>query len=410
MPAEPAPVEDITGARTLAVLGDSVTTDHISPAGSIKADSPAGKYLREHGVDRRDFNSYGSRRGNHEVMIRGTFANIRLRNQLVPGTEGGVTKNHLTGETTTIYDASRAYIDAGIPLVVLAGKEYGSGSSRDWAAKGTALLGRQGGHRRELRAHPPVEPDRHGRAAAAVPRGPEPRVARPDRRRGVHDHRRSPRSTTATTPRTVKVKAGRRRSSTPASASTPPARRTTTATAGSCSTSCGRCAGSRRLMDLGLGGRGYLLTGASRGLGFATARALVDDGARVLISSRSADAVAAAVAELGGAPSAFGLAADLADPDAAERLVAEARGAARPGRRRADLASAARRPAPCSTSPRSDWRAGVESVLLGPLRLVKALVPHLGDGAAIGFVLSTSVRAADRPAWPSPTGCGPGWR
>ena len=175
MPAEPAPVEDIAGARTLAVLGDSVTTDHISPAGSIKADCPAGQYLREHGVDRRDFNSYGSRRGNHEVMIRGTFANIRLRNQLVPGTEGGVTKNHLTGETTTIYDASRAYIDAGIPLVVLAGKEYGSGSSRDWAAKGTALLGRQGGHRRELRAHPPVEPDRHGRAAAAVPRGPEPR-------------------------------------------------------------------------------------------------------------------------------------------------------------------------------------------------------------------------------------------
>ncbi|MEI4271378.1 aconitate hydratase [Klenkia sp. LSe6-5] len=141
MADEPAPVEDITGARTLAVLGDSVTTDHISPAGSIKADSPAGKYLSEHGIERRDFNSYGSRRGNHEVMIRGTFANIRLRNQLVPGTEGGVTKNHLTGETTTIYDASRAYIDAGIPLVVLAGKEYGSGSSRDWAAKGTALLG-----------------------------------------------------------------------------------------------------------------------------------------------------------------------------------------------------------------------------------------------------------------------------
>src|SRR5215208_3075750 len=141
MPAEPTPVEDISGARTLAVLGDSVTTDHISPAGSIKADSPAGKYLREHGVDRRDFNSYGSRRGNHEVMIRGTFANIRLRNQLVPGTEGGVTKNHLTGETTTIYDASVAYQEAGIPLVVLAGKEYGSGSSRDWAAKGTALLG-----------------------------------------------------------------------------------------------------------------------------------------------------------------------------------------------------------------------------------------------------------------------------
>ncbi|MCZ2850569.1 aconitate hydratase [Modestobacter sp. VKM Ac-2978] len=141
MPAEPSPVEDISGARTLAVLGDSVTTDHISPAGSIKADSPAGKYLQEHGIERRDFNSYGSRRGNHEVMIRGTFANIRLRNLLVPGTEGGVTKNHLTGETTSIYDASRAYAEAGVPLVVLAGKEYGSGSSRDWAAKGTALLG-----------------------------------------------------------------------------------------------------------------------------------------------------------------------------------------------------------------------------------------------------------------------------
>ncbi|NYJ08836.1 aconitate hydratase [Petropleomorpha daqingensis] len=141
MADQPAPVEDISGARTLAVLGDSVTTDHISPAGSIKADSPAGQYLREHGVDRRDFNSYGSRRGNHEVMIRGTFANIRLRNQLVPGTEGGVTKNHLTGETTTIFEASQAYQEAGIPLVVLAGKEYGSGSSRDWAAKGTALLG-----------------------------------------------------------------------------------------------------------------------------------------------------------------------------------------------------------------------------------------------------------------------------
>ncbi|MGY1591403.1 aconitate hydratase [Geodermatophilus sp. SYSU D00708] len=141
MPETPAPVQDITGARTLAVLGDSVTTDHISPAGSIKADSPAGRYLQEHGVERRDFNSYGSRRGNHEVMIRGTFANIRLRNLLVPGTEGGVTKNHLTGETTSIYDASVAYQEQGIPLVVLAGKEYGSGSSRDWAAKGTALLG-----------------------------------------------------------------------------------------------------------------------------------------------------------------------------------------------------------------------------------------------------------------------------
>jgi aconitate hydratase len=134
-------VTDITGARVLAKLGDSVTTDHISPASSIKPDSPAGKYLAEHGVPRAEFNSYGSRRGNHEVMIRGTFANIRLRNQLVPGVEGGFTVNHLTGEQTTIYDASVAYQEAGIPLVILAGKEYGSGSSRDWAAKGTMLLG-----------------------------------------------------------------------------------------------------------------------------------------------------------------------------------------------------------------------------------------------------------------------------
>ncbi|WIM98263.1 aconitate hydratase AcnA [Actinoplanes oblitus] len=141
MAAEPAPVADITGARVLAKLGDSVTTDHISPASSIKADSPAGKYLTEHGVPRAEFNSYGSRRGNHEVMIRGTFANIRLRNQLVPGVEGGFTVNHLTGEQTTIYDASVAYKEAGVPLVILAGKEYGSGSSRDWAAKGTMLLG-----------------------------------------------------------------------------------------------------------------------------------------------------------------------------------------------------------------------------------------------------------------------------
>ncbi|WP_456787329.1 aconitate hydratase AcnA [Cellulomonas sp. P5_C5] len=141
MQAEPAAVVDFHGARVLAKLGDSVTTDHISPAGSIKADSPAGLYLAEHGVGRRDFNSYGSRRGNHEVMIRGTFANIRLRNQLVPGVEGGFTQNLLTGEQSSIYDASQAYQEAGIPLVVLGGKEYGSGSSRDWAAKGTSLLG-----------------------------------------------------------------------------------------------------------------------------------------------------------------------------------------------------------------------------------------------------------------------------
>ncbi|UFU01605.1 aconitate hydratase AcnA [Ruania suaedae] len=141
MGAEPEPVQDISGARVLAKLGDSVTTDHISPAGSIKPDSPAGTYLAEHGVARKDFNSYGSRRGNHEVMIRGTFANIRLRNQLLDGVEGGFTLNHLTGEQTTIYDAAQAYAEQDIPLVILGGKEYGSGSSRDWAAKGTAQLG-----------------------------------------------------------------------------------------------------------------------------------------------------------------------------------------------------------------------------------------------------------------------------
>ena len=142
MSKQPSPVTDISNARVLAILGDSVTTDHISPAGNIKVDSPAGKYLAENGIDRSDFNSYGSRRGNHEVMIRGTFANIRLKNLLLKDVEGGFTKNFLAnGEQTTFYDASRAYIQAGIPLVILAGKEYGSGSSRDWAAKGTALLG-----------------------------------------------------------------------------------------------------------------------------------------------------------------------------------------------------------------------------------------------------------------------------
>ncbi|MBD7981934.1 aconitate hydratase AcnA [Oerskovia merdavium] len=141
MSAQPSPVTDISGARVLAKLGDSVTTDHISPAGSIKADSPAGVYLAEHGVERRDFNSYGSRRGNHEVMIRGTFANIRLRNQLLDNVEGGFTFNFVKNAQDTIYDAAQDYAAAGTPLVILGGKEYGSGSSRDWAAKGTALLG-----------------------------------------------------------------------------------------------------------------------------------------------------------------------------------------------------------------------------------------------------------------------------
>jgi aconitate hydratase len=164
MPADPQPIGDLHGARVLALLGDSVTTDHISPAGSIKRDSPAGAYLQELGVAPKDFNSYGSRRGNHEVMVRGTFANIRLRNELAPGTEGGVTRHfrsagedssagegasagedsragRAAGEQMSIYDAAMRYMREGVPLVVLAGKEYGSGSSRDWAAKGTKLLG-----------------------------------------------------------------------------------------------------------------------------------------------------------------------------------------------------------------------------------------------------------------------------
>ncbi len=141
MLAEPAPLKDIHGARILAMLGDSVTTDHISPAGSIKADSPAGRYLQSRGVERRDFNSYGSRRGNHEVMMRGTFANIRIRNEMVPGVEGGMTRHLPDTEVISIYDAAMKYQQQGTPLAVIAGKEYGSGSSRDWAAKGPRLLG-----------------------------------------------------------------------------------------------------------------------------------------------------------------------------------------------------------------------------------------------------------------------------
>ena len=190
MPAEAPGVEPIEEARVLALLGDSITTDHISPAGAIKKDSPAGRWLIEEGVEPRDFNSYGSRRGNHEVMIRGTFANIRLRNLLVERA-GGYTRRFPDGEETTIFDAAMEYAAEGVPLVVLAGKEYGSGSSRDWAAKGTRLLGVQGGDRRELRADPPLEPDRDGGAAAAVPRWRERREPRPHRRGA--DRRRRPR-------------------------------------------------------------------------------------------------------------------------------------------------------------------------------------------------------------------------
>ena len=141
MTKDPKPVTDITGARVLALLGDSVTTDHISPAGSIKADGPAGKYLVSLGVPPKDFNSYGARRGNHEVMMRGTFANTRIRNQLVPGVEGGVTTHLPSGERMAIFDAAERYRKENVPLIVIAGKEYGTGSSRDWAAKGTLLLG-----------------------------------------------------------------------------------------------------------------------------------------------------------------------------------------------------------------------------------------------------------------------------
>jgi aconitate hydratase len=141
MSLKPEPLSDLRKARVLAMLGDSVTTDHISPAGSIKRDSPAGKYLQEHGVKPADFNSYGSRRGNHEVMVRGTFANVRLRNKMVPNLEGGFTKHLPDGKEMTIFEASEKYIVDGVPLIILAGKEYGSGSSRDWAAKGPLLLG-----------------------------------------------------------------------------------------------------------------------------------------------------------------------------------------------------------------------------------------------------------------------------
>ena len=162
---------DITGARALLVLGDSITTDHISPAGSIPSQRPAGEYLKSKEVEPRDFNTYGARRGNHEVMIRGTFGNIRLRNRLTPEREGDWTAHMPDGEEMSIYDAAMKYQEEGVPTIVVAGKEYGAGSSRDWAAKGSKPAGRQGGHRGELRADPPQQPGGHGRGAAPVPAG-----------------------------------------------------------------------------------------------------------------------------------------------------------------------------------------------------------------------------------------------
>ncbi len=197
MPKEPPPVKDVTGARELAIFGDSITTDHISPAGSIKTDGPAGEYLISFQVRPSEFNTYGARRGNHNVMVRGTFANIRIRNEMVPGVEGGMTKLMPDGTVMAIYDAAMEYKKRGVPLVIFGGKEYGTGSSRDWAAKGTLLLGRQGGDRRELRAHPPLEPRRHGRPAAAVPRRRQPPDPEADRRRGARHHRRRSRPQTA---------------------------------------------------------------------------------------------------------------------------------------------------------------------------------------------------------------------
>ena len=188
MQLKPGAIADIKSARVLAVLGDSVTTDHISPAGSIKKDSPAGRYLIEHGVKPADFNSYGSRRGNHEVMVRGTFANVRLRNKMV-NTEGGFTRHLPDGAEMSIFDASAKYIAEGVPLVILAGKEYGSGSSRDWAAKGPRLLGVQAViaesyeriHRSNLVGM--------GILPLAVPAWTECRIAQTNWRRSVRDHR-----------------------------------------------------------------------------------------------------------------------------------------------------------------------------------------------------------------------------
>ena len=194
----PAQLTDIVDARCLALLGDSVTTDHISPAGAIPADMPAGRYLQEHGVVPREFNSFGSRRGNHEVMVRGTFANIRLRNALADGKEGGYTKHQPSGELMSIYDAAERYASDGVPLVVLAGKEYGIGLVARLGGQGHAAPRRARRDRRELRAHPPLEPRRDGRAPARVDRRRDARLARPDGSRAVHPARaRRPRTSRA---------------------------------------------------------------------------------------------------------------------------------------------------------------------------------------------------------------------
>ena len=193
MPKTPAPPQDIRGARVLAVLGDSVTTDHISPAGSIQAGRPRRQIPDRQWRQARDFNSYGARRGNHEVMVRGTFANIRLRNLLAPGTEGGWTLHQPGGEKMTIYDAAVRYEQEKVPLMVLAGKEYGSGSSRDWAAKGPLLLGVRAVIAGKLRAHPPQQPGGHGHSAAGIPAGRNAGIAGAHRPRDLH-HRGSRRA------------------------------------------------------------------------------------------------------------------------------------------------------------------------------------------------------------------------
>ena len=240
LPADPPPLSDLHGARVLAVLGDSVTTDHISPAGSIKVDSPAGRYLIEHGVSPADFNSYGSRRGNHEVMMRGTFANVRLRNLLVPGVEGGFTRHLPGGETMTIYDAAMRYRDQGVPLVLLAGKEYGTGSSRDWAAKGPLLLGVRAAiaesyeriHRSNL-VGMGIAPLQYQSGESAKSLGSHRRGDLRRDRSGAGGRGRA---------RGPRVRRGeptaRSRSSRPCSGSTPRRRCCTSSTAGSSTTSC----------------------------------------------------------------------------------------------------------------------------------------------------------------------------